>query len=210
MVDDASTDNTKKVVESFGDQVIYLRNKKNRGGSAARNTGIAKAKGKYIVFLDSDDEFLPKKLAKVKKFLKKNPKAKFIYTWYFHSNPKGKITRLRKCIQPRSLNELRYLLLRRKFTIRTSTVVVRRKAFQKAGRFDKKYRYTHDWDMWLKLAKYYRGHCISKPLSLYRQHPSMMTKQKRRVSYQSRIRKKALKRYGWTHRTLRRLDKIFR
>ncbi|WP_120190197.1 glycosyltransferase family 2 protein [Ammoniphilus oxalaticus] len=210
VVDDASTDNTPKIVKSFGNRVKYVRHKKNLGGSAARNTGIAKAKGKYIAFLDSDDKFLPNKLKVVKKFIKKHPKAKFIYSWYYHSNSRGQITRLRKANKARSLNELRYLLLRRKFTIRTSTVVVRRNAFKKCGKFSEQYRHTHDWDMWLKLLTRYYGHCIPKPLSVYRQHPGMMTKQKRKVSYQTKIRKKALKKYGWTHKTLARLDKVFK
>lgn len=210
VVDDASTDDTPRKVKSFGDRVIYVRKEKNEGGSAARNTGISLAKGKYIAFLDSDDKFLPNKLKEVKKFIKKNPKAKFIYSWYYHTDRNGKITKLRKRKQPRSLTELRHLLLRRKMTIRTSTVVVRRKAFKKCGKFNEKYRHTHDWEMWLKLAKRYRGYCIHKPLSVYRQHPEMMTKQKRTVSYQSEIRKKALRWYGWTEKTLKRLDRIFK
>ncbi|WP_188149877.1 glycosyltransferase family 2 protein [Teredinibacter waterburyi] len=54
IVDDGSTDDTKRVVEEFGDSVIY-HYKSNAGLSAARNTGIEIAKGKYIQFLDSDD-----------------------------------------------------------------------------------------------------------------------------------------------------------
>jgi len=64
IVDDASTDNTKSIVESYDDERIhYVRHKENRGGSAARNTGIIKARGRYVAFLDADDEWLPGKLA---------------------------------------------------------------------------------------------------------------------------------------------------
>lgn len=64
VVDDASIDDTESVVDSYDDDRIqYVRHEENKGGSAARNTGIKRAKGKYIAFLDADDEWLPEKLA---------------------------------------------------------------------------------------------------------------------------------------------------
>jgi len=63
IVDDCSNDNTEEVVQAFNDQRIhYLKHSKNRGVSAARNTGIRAAQGNYIAFQDSDDEWLPDKL----------------------------------------------------------------------------------------------------------------------------------------------------
>jgi glycosyltransferase involved in cell wall biosynthesis len=62
VVDDGSTDETFAVVQRYGDAVRYLR-QSNAGVSAARNTGIRQARGEYIAFLDSDDEWLPDKLA---------------------------------------------------------------------------------------------------------------------------------------------------
>lgn len=62
VVDDASTDDTRSAVEQLGGaRVTYLRHDKNRGGSAARNTGIRHAQGAYIAFLDDDDEWEPTK-----------------------------------------------------------------------------------------------------------------------------------------------------
>jgi glycosyltransferase involved in cell wall biosynthesis len=64
VVDDASTDGTEHVVRAFKDpRVRYLRHDKNRGACAARNTGITAGQGEYVAFLDSDDEWLPTKLA---------------------------------------------------------------------------------------------------------------------------------------------------
>lgn len=63
VVDDASDDDTAAVVTSYDDpRVEYIRHDRNRGGSAARNTGIDAATGEYIALLDSDDEWLPQKL----------------------------------------------------------------------------------------------------------------------------------------------------
>lgn len=65
VVDDCSTDNTENVVNSYDDpRVRFMAHEVNRGGSAARNTGIRAASGEYLAFLDSDDEWLPEKLEK--------------------------------------------------------------------------------------------------------------------------------------------------
>lgn len=65
VVDDCSTNNTRQVVEELQDSRIkYIRHDKNKGGSAARNTGIRAATGDYIAFLDDDDEWRPEKIAR--------------------------------------------------------------------------------------------------------------------------------------------------
>src|SRR3990167_9420175 len=58
VVDDASSDDTPDVVKTVQDErVRYIRHETNRGGSAARNTGIRIATGEFIAFLDDDDEW---------------------------------------------------------------------------------------------------------------------------------------------------------
>ncbi len=64
VIDDASTDNTKEIVESFKETKFqYFRNEKNVERSISRNRGIEKSRGTYICFLDSDDYFLPNHLS---------------------------------------------------------------------------------------------------------------------------------------------------
>ena len=82
VVDDASTDDIPGIVKGFTDgRVKYIRHDENKGAAAARNTGIQAARGAYIAFLDSDDEWLPEKLERqVQAFESSDAQVGVIYT----------------------------------------------------------------------------------------------------------------------------------
>lgn len=85
VVDDHSSDNTKDVVASFGNDhnIIYMMNDRTKGGAGARNTGIFEAKGEWIAFLDDDDVWLPKKLElQYNKIQELDDSVGLIYTGY--------------------------------------------------------------------------------------------------------------------------------
>ena len=89
IVDDASTDDTESVVKSYKDKRIkYIKLKTNSGPAVARNTAMEEAKGKYMAFLDSDDLWLPTKLEKQIKFIKKNKFHIFTSLTYVKTNIK--------------------------------------------------------------------------------------------------------------------------
>jgi glycosyltransferase involved in cell wall biosynthesis len=74
VVDDASTEDLKSIVDGIRDsRVRYIRQAKNGGASVARNAGLAAAKGEYIAFQDSDDLWLPGKLARQMEVLAGSP-----------------------------------------------------------------------------------------------------------------------------------------
>ena len=64
VINDGSTDRTVKKTNKFEEDIEVYHHNRNKGGSAARNTGIQHAEGEYIAFLDADDEWLPSKLKK--------------------------------------------------------------------------------------------------------------------------------------------------
>ena len=83
IVDDCSTDNTDEVVRSFlsDNRIKFFKNEKNSGAAVSRNRALREAKGKWIAFLDSDDLWMPDKLAKQISFMEKNG-YHFSYTNY--------------------------------------------------------------------------------------------------------------------------------
>jgi len=62
VIDDGSTDETARLAASYGDRITYLRQER-QGPAAARNAGVARARGEWVAFLDSDDLWLPGKVA---------------------------------------------------------------------------------------------------------------------------------------------------
>lgn len=81
IVDDASTDNTEEVVKSFEDpRIRFIGYKENGGNAVARNVGVENARGDYIAFLDSDDEYLPDYLEKAFNKLSNSKDADFLWS----------------------------------------------------------------------------------------------------------------------------------
>lgn len=78
IVDDGSTDHSVSKVEEIQDSRIRLIRQENGGPSKARNTGVKNAKGKWILFLDADDELLPDALQYFDRAIKQNPSISFI------------------------------------------------------------------------------------------------------------------------------------
>jgi len=82
VVDDCSTDDSVKVINSFEDsRIVLLQNEKNSGAALSRNYALREAKGKWIAFLDSDDTWAPDKLEKQIRFMEENDYA-FTFTDY--------------------------------------------------------------------------------------------------------------------------------
>jgi glycosyltransferase involved in cell wall biosynthesis len=80
IVDDGSTDDTQSVVDSYHDVRISYVWQENQERSAARNHGIRLAKGEWICFLDSDDEYLPEHLQILFDGIQNHPECKVVRT----------------------------------------------------------------------------------------------------------------------------------
>lgn len=165
IVDDKSSDKTAEVVEDYQkkDKRIkyYLLNKKG-GASAARNTAIKKAQGRYMAFLDGDDLWYPEKLEKQIKFMQDNDYA-FTYTDYEYIDRKdNKLGIYRKC--PNKMSYYRMLI---GDSVGCLTVVYDAK---KAGKIQiPELKKRNDYALWcIVLKSLKKGYKYNEILSLYR------------------------------------------
>jgi hypothetical protein len=168
VVDDGSTDETAAVMARYGDRVRYVR-QENGGPSAARNTGLRAARGRYVAFLDHDDRWLPAKLSRQAAVLDAAPDVGFVNCgWWFID---GDGARLPQEGWPQGSDAPLSLLLVGN-PLLLSAVLVRRDLAERIGGFDEALRGAEDWDFWLKVAfTGCRLGCVAEALLEYRVHP---------------------------------------
>ena len=165
VVDDASTDETSAVARNFDGPVHVIRHEVNRGPAAARNTGIQATSGAYVAFLDSDDEWLPEKLARQIGLLDMSVK-------YFGASCSGYTV-----IQPElgyswerrlptEQHWTEYLLTRGLDLGPGSTLVARREVFERIGLLDEGLRRWEDWDWLLRYVAEYDLGVIPEPQAI--------------------------------------------
>jgi glycosyltransferase involved in cell wall biosynthesis len=154
VVDDGSTDGTYDVAASFGPEVTVFR-QKNTGPSGARNFGIENAKGEWIAFLDSDDQWKPNKLEAQLPLLSK-PSVALV-----HSRPgmhDGEVLP----------DQFTFETLWKRNYIFTSTAIIRRSVINSVGGFHTGLMTSEDYHLWLRVA--HGGHLIvgsSEDLCVY-------------------------------------------
>ncbi|MGH7797814.1 MAG: glycosyltransferase family 2 protein [Candidatus Binatia bacterium] len=170
VVDDCGDDDTQAVVERFGHAAIRcLRHDRQRGGAAARNTGIANSNGEYVAFLDDDDEWFGEKLARQIDVMLASPlEVGGVYTGYFIMD-RGD-GRVRGQIVPRERGDLSEALLAGNCIGGTSSMLLRRACFDKIGLFDERLPSFQDHDLWLRIARKFHFAYVREPLFKYFVH----------------------------------------
>ena len=176
VIDDGSTDNTEETVKSFNNfKIRYICHANNQGVSVARNTGIRASRGKYIALLDSDDEWLPEKLDKqIKTFKSELPEVGVVYSNVLYIDESGK--NINKLGNPKKVEGYIYEdLLGGNYVGTSSTLLIKKECFNRVGLFDDLLKAENDWDMWIRIAKYYRFALIKIPLVKYRFHSNRIS-----------------------------------
>lgn len=168
VIDDGSTDNTKEIVESFGEKVRYFYQPR-KGPASARNKGIRESKGVFVAFLDADDVWLPTKLEKQVNLFGDNPRLGMALTDNFLFDEAG--------IYRDYVNKKRYLLTGDVVAnifinsgVVTPTVMVRRDVFDKVGLFEENLYIAEDDNMWIRIAVEYEVGIVDESLAKIRDH----------------------------------------
>lgn len=182
VVDDGSTDQTAAGVERLGDPRVRLISQANLGVSAARNAGIAAARGRYVAFLDSDDLWLPRYLELAARALESVGRPGFAYTDAYAFDPltgkvgrRGILGRPPPVPPPADPNEFLLELLERNF-VHVSTAIPRA-VLEAVGGFDAAATPAEDYGLWLRIAANgYRAAWIPGKHALYRIHPEQASR----------------------------------
>jgi glycosyltransferase involved in cell wall biosynthesis len=164
IVDDGSSDNTREVVENIKDpRVKYLKHDKNAGLPAARNTGLKEARGKFMAFQDDDDQWLDKRLQVQVPLLEGTDLDTGVVYCDSIKMEHGKRSYLYSPSRSDKSGDLYHRFLMGNF-VTVIAALVKKECFQKVGMFDERLPYFEDWDIWLRISKYYKFKYSEEPM----------------------------------------------
>ena len=178
VIDDGSTDGTAdSMVASF--PAVRCIRQENRGVSAARNRGIEAASGDWIAFLDSDDEWLPRKLERQLEALGNAPEKRVCHTDEIWIRNGRRVNPMRKHAKHGGWIFEHCLPL---CAISPSSVLLHRCVFTEVGLFDESLPACEDYDLWLRVCSRHPVVLVDEPLvvkygghedQLSRRYPAM-------------------------------------
>jgi glycosyltransferase involved in cell wall biosynthesis len=173
VIDDGSTDDTAEMLQKNFTHLRYSC-QSNHGVSAARNKGLELAKGEWVAFLDSDDEWLPQKLEKQISLLKAKPGYKICHTeelWIRNGVRVNQMKKHKKAggwIFPQCLPIC---------AMSPSSILIHRSVFDSIGYFDASLPACEDYDLWLRITAKYPVLYLEEPLiKKYGGHDDQLSK----------------------------------
>lgn len=163
LIDDGSCDQARDELKNKikSKKIQYLFLDKNQGVSFARNYGIKQGCNPWVAFLDSDDEWLPKKLEKQMSYLKQNPETVLIHCneiWMKHN----KILNQKKKHKKHGGRIFKACTLL--CCISPSATIIRRDVLENLGLFREDFPVCEDYDLWLKVTAQFDVVFLEEPL----------------------------------------------
>lgn len=179
VVDDGSTDRTAEVARSFGERVRYIA-QANSGASAARNTGIQAARGRYIAFLDADDYWLDTKIEHQMRVIEANPGLRLVstqWTWLPSTTDPAAANFKGPAFDATAVQILPgWDSMLRDPYLGTPTVVVNTEAARAVGGFDTALRSAEDVDFFLRVCDDQPYAILKQSLLGYQLRPGSLTR----------------------------------
>lgn len=148
LMDGGSTDGSLEIIQNYADRLAYWESNPDRGQTDAINKGFARATGKYLAWLNSDDVYLPGALMEAVKFLENHPEAAMVYgDCTFIDAQDREIGRF-----PAAQTNIQRL--RRGYVhIPQQASFFRADLWRKVGPLDPSFYFAMDYDLWVRLAK---------------------------------------------------------
>lgn len=174
LIDDGSTDATSKIYEAFSDQIIILKHKKNLGLPSALNTGIKKAKGRFLVRVDSDDYVNSEFLQILFLFISENPNYDAVSCDYLLVDDKEQTIKRLDC----SENPIGCGIM-----FKTDHLI-------EIGLYNEKFLLHEEKELRLRFEKKYTVTRVPLPLYRYRKHLSNMTNDKKKYKKKMKMLKR--------------------
>lgn len=170
--DNASTDNSAAIAKSYGEKLHYFSSEQTMSLGAARNAAIGNAHGDLIAFLDTDDRWLPDKLALQVAVFSESPQVDFVYSnYYLLQASTGRAMLGLRRLQPEG-DVFRAFL--RHYPVNLQTVMVRSSALQSLKvLFDPALEVSEEYDLFMRLLYVSRARYLNQPTAVYRVHNQM-------------------------------------
>ncbi|RUT29162.1 glycosyltransferase [Paenibacillus zeisoli] len=195
VVDDGSTQ-YRHLLEPYKDKIRYFY-KPNGGTASALNYGITKSTGEYFAWLSADDRYVPEKVERQLAFMDRVGSIAS-HTAYYYIDASG--SRTGEIHANFTTKKEFYETLLSGCPINGCSVMLHMYIFERIGMFDEQRRYTHDYDLWLRLLQHFDFHYLDESLLEYRVHGTMGT-----LNHWDEIQQDMLviqSKYGSTLRTL--------
>lgn len=164
VVDDGSTDETLDVLAPYGERIRVVR-QDNQGVAAARNAGIAVARGDLLAFLDSDDVWLPRKLELQAARIDADPGLGLVHCGADFEGTGIRLDGMEGSVAAEILRLDRSVIV-----AHGSAVMVPRRVAEEVGGFDARMRVSEDWDFCYRVATRYRIGFVAEALLLHARH----------------------------------------
>jgi len=171
IIDDGSTDDSKKIIGSYGSnpkvKIIYQHNK---GLNVTNNIAIRAAVGKYIIRLDADDYFAANALEQMSGKLEANPELGMVFPNYYYIDEKDQVIG----------EEIRHDFDNNEVSLldqpaHGACTMIRTDFLNKIGGYDESFNCQDGYELWIKFTQGYKVTNLKEPLFYYRKHGSNLT-----------------------------------
>lgn len=208
VIDDASRDLTPKILGHYDSCARIIRKKKNHGLAAARNLGVAVAKGELVAFLDADDVWLKSRLSRTVAYLedarRRDPGVVMAFSDVVPVDDRNVPLASNYIHAGLTRSPTWDELLEGWWPILPSTVLIDRAAFNRVGGFTEDYRGAsgfEDSELWMLLRQQGEFVCVPEPVVLYRLTPFVERMRKYAPGF-GLFRQRMRERYGADGETL--------